>query len=499
MNLSLCPPLKQQFFFPGTSIPLSGGFVWVVQAGTTGLGSPTATYTDSTGLTLNPNPIILDSNGQCSIWLPGYVKIYVFLPTDTTYSNPIYSIDNVSSQADIQFSSLQWVPQGQATYISPTQFSMSGNETSIFSPGTAVQATIAGGLIYGIIQSSSVSGTPQVTTVTVSWFLTGLDSSFTSVSTGLVSGGVTGSVPLLPPIVIPAASGTYTLTYASVFQTFIIPSTLSANLSIVLPSASNVPPGSFINLRNEYLGSAYSVQITGTVDGITNPWMIGVNWQITSDGTNWISVDTQQPVIPVTLPVGTSAYTLTRNFVIIPSGLTQNLTVTLPSVSAVQPGVPLRIRNEYLGTSFTVQFSGTIDGVSSPYMLGCDWELLTDGTYWYGRVTPVRTVNIAYSANNVGSSGDTSTTWASLQTSLVTLGVPAAARAVFGFANMTTSGTGYLAPVATSTGALSTGYGVVAIGALTVTPWRVVLASPQLLYYLVTANYLDITLTGYEL
>lgn len=65
MAVSLAPFLKQRFF-DANGNPLSGGKVHSYQAGTT---TPQATYTDSTGVTPNANPVILDANGEAAIWL----------------------------------------------------------------------------------------------------------------------------------------------------------------------------------------------------------------------------------------------------------------------------------------------------------------------------------------------------------------------------------------------------------------------------------------------
>lgn len=65
MSVSLAPFLKQRFF-DANGNPLAGGKVHTYQAGTT---TNQATYTDSTGVTPNANPVILDANGEAPIWL----------------------------------------------------------------------------------------------------------------------------------------------------------------------------------------------------------------------------------------------------------------------------------------------------------------------------------------------------------------------------------------------------------------------------------------------
>jgi hypothetical protein len=64
-------------FFDINGEPLVGGKVYTYQAGTT---TPLVTYTDNTGASANPNPIILNARGEASIWLGA--SIYKFKLTD---------------------------------------------------------------------------------------------------------------------------------------------------------------------------------------------------------------------------------------------------------------------------------------------------------------------------------------------------------------------------------------------------------------------------------
>ena len=83
-------------FFDNSGLPLAGGKINVYLAGTTSL-SPT--YTSSTGLTANANPIILDSAGRPpqQIWLTDglFYKFVITTSTDVllqTQDN-LYSVD----------------------------------------------------------------------------------------------------------------------------------------------------------------------------------------------------------------------------------------------------------------------------------------------------------------------------------------------------------------------------------------------------------------------
>jgi hypothetical protein len=86
---SLSPTSKLQFFDLNGAL-LAGGLLYTYEAGST---TPLATYTDSTGLIANTNPIILDSRGEANVWLSG--AIYKFaLYTSTGVL--IWTVDNIN-------------------------------------------------------------------------------------------------------------------------------------------------------------------------------------------------------------------------------------------------------------------------------------------------------------------------------------------------------------------------------------------------------------------
>jgi hypothetical protein len=75
--------------------PLVGGKLFTYAAGT---NTKLATYTDSTGATPNPNPVILNSRGEANVWIPPNVAYkYVIAPsTDTDPpANPIRTTDQI--------------------------------------------------------------------------------------------------------------------------------------------------------------------------------------------------------------------------------------------------------------------------------------------------------------------------------------------------------------------------------------------------------------------
>ncbi len=87
MANALCPYLKQQFFLNSGAFN-AGGLVSSYQAGSS---TPVATFTQ-TGAT-NTNPIVLNSRGECDIWvIPN--NAYKFVIADSS-GNTIDTIDNV--------------------------------------------------------------------------------------------------------------------------------------------------------------------------------------------------------------------------------------------------------------------------------------------------------------------------------------------------------------------------------------------------------------------
>ena len=95
VSISLFAGIGAQFF-TDDGVPLAGGLIYSYAAGTT---TPKTTYTDSTGNTAHPNPIILNSAGRVpsgEIWLTlGSYKFILATSTNVT----IATYDNVFSVA----------------------------------------------------------------------------------------------------------------------------------------------------------------------------------------------------------------------------------------------------------------------------------------------------------------------------------------------------------------------------------------------------------------
>ena len=86
---SLAPTPKLQFF-DANGAPLSGGLLYTYEVGST---TPLTSYTDSTGVSANTNPIVLDSRGEANVWLGA--DIYKFA-LYTSVGVLIWTVDNIN-------------------------------------------------------------------------------------------------------------------------------------------------------------------------------------------------------------------------------------------------------------------------------------------------------------------------------------------------------------------------------------------------------------------
>jgi hypothetical protein len=170
--------------FSNQGIVLSGGKIYTYQAGTT---TAQTTWTDSTQVVANANPLILDSAGRptTEIWLLSG-QPYKFILTDSN-NNTLGTWDNVSGVNDVSFTAAvsEWQSSSLTpTYISSTSFSVPGNNVAMFQTNRRVQITVTAGTIYGYVVSSTYS---TVTTVVIQPDSTTLDSGISVVNVGLLT------------------------------------------------------------------------------------------------------------------------------------------------------------------------------------------------------------------------------------------------------------------------------------------------------------------------
>jgi len=85
---------RVQYFYPGTSNPLSGGLLYSYTAGTLAAAPTYPTLADAgTGTNANANPTVLDSSGSAMIVIQGATKL-ILKDSD---GNTIFTEDNVST------------------------------------------------------------------------------------------------------------------------------------------------------------------------------------------------------------------------------------------------------------------------------------------------------------------------------------------------------------------------------------------------------------------
>jgi hypothetical protein len=109
MSVNLSPVGNAFQFFSNEGLPLAGGKLQTFQAGST---TPLATYTDSSGLIANTNPIILGTSGRPpeTIWLSdGF--FYKFVLSDAN-DVVIQTYDNLYGIVDAQPPAATPIPAG---------------------------------------------------------------------------------------------------------------------------------------------------------------------------------------------------------------------------------------------------------------------------------------------------------------------------------------------------------------------------------------------------
>jgi len=100
MAYSLSPNVKARFFITGTNRPLAGGLLYTYLVGTT---TPAATYSDNAG-TPNTNPIVLDADGECDLYLDDSVSYRLVLKNSAGVTQ--FDEDRIQSISSAQLASL---------------------------------------------------------------------------------------------------------------------------------------------------------------------------------------------------------------------------------------------------------------------------------------------------------------------------------------------------------------------------------------------------------
>lgn len=179
-SVKLSPVFNEQVL-TSAGAPASGWEIYTYAAGST---TPQTTYTDSNGTIPQANPIVLNALGfaDSPIWLTAGQSYKFVLKDDQGVTQK--TIDSVSGVNDTAVSSSQWVSSGAApTYVSGTQFTLVGDQTTEFHVGRRLQLTVAAGTVYGLITASAYT---TLTTVTIAVDSGSLDSGLSAVNLSIL-------------------------------------------------------------------------------------------------------------------------------------------------------------------------------------------------------------------------------------------------------------------------------------------------------------------------
>lgn len=182
----LSPIFNLPSYSDASGNPLNGGKIFAYEAGSFSVLQNT--YTDSTGLVANTNPIVLNSAGQLTtaIWLTSGTS-YNLVLTESDGTTVIKNFDDVTgvsagSSGGGGGTDL-WVDTPTAIYLSPTQFLVSDEVSVQYAVGNRARVTVSGGFRYGTV--TAVSYAAPNTTVTLANDGSVLDSSVSAAAYSL--------------------------------------------------------------------------------------------------------------------------------------------------------------------------------------------------------------------------------------------------------------------------------------------------------------------------
>lgn len=181
MAFKLSPVLNEQQF-SNAGILLSGGKIETYLAGSS---TPATTYTSPSGAVAQANPIILNSRGEVDNLIYLTTGISYKLVLKDSLNNVLRTYDNIEGVNDSSLTIDQWVNSGVTpTFVSGTQFTLPGDQTSAFQVNRRVKLLVTAGTVYGYISASAFAA---LTTVTVVLDSGVLDSGLSNVQLGLIT------------------------------------------------------------------------------------------------------------------------------------------------------------------------------------------------------------------------------------------------------------------------------------------------------------------------
>lgn len=323
-SVSLAPSVRQQFF-DANGKPLSGGSVYTYQSGTS---TPQATYTDSTGVTQNSNPIVLDSSGACNMWL------------DISLSYKLVVKDSGGNQIDMKDGVIGLIsnntvstPAIQAAAVTTAKLANNAVTSAILASDASIDANRA-------VQTNHIQNA-QITRAK------------------LAAGAVANSS-------IVSKSAAYTVV-ATTDDTVLADAT-SAAFNITLPDAASCVGKTVVVKKIDISANAVTVATTSsqTIDLLTTYPLTYQNdfVMVESDGSNWKIVSYKAKQIVVGTPLTASVFTTSTTY----GNLSTRLNVT---VTAKTSG-PYRIHVKfpmYIGADGFTAYAKLIATSGSPTVL----------------------------------------------------------------------------------------------------------------------------------
>ena len=212
MTVAISPLFNNPQYFDNDGNPLSGGLIYQYEAGSFTVQA--TTYSNASGTTPNPNPIVLNSSGRSpsELYLTNGTAYNLVLKmpdatTILTYSDNVVGVQPVSS--GVQGINVWNTVAENIGWVSPTQFTVAGNQTLQFAVNNRARLQVSDeSYRYGTVTGVAfVNPNTQVTIVNDSGTLPN-DIIHAAWST-LVSWGMTvdaGGVSYVPSFSYPSSN-----------------------------------------------------------------------------------------------------------------------------------------------------------------------------------------------------------------------------------------------------------------------------------------------------
>lgn len=349
MTAFISPPPRLQFFTTA-GVPMAGGLLYTYAAGTT---TPLVTYTDSTGLTANANPVILDSRGEASIWLS--TVAYKF-KLSTPAAVEIWTQDNITygwstPTANLPMGGFKFT--GAANGVAATDFATYGQLQSL--AGWAPTANLPMG---GFKFTGAGNGVARTDFATYGQLQ---DSSGTLLS---------------------AVAGTNTVT-ATLTN---LAAYVAGQVFTLVPAVTNTGA---VTLNINALG-AIAITKGGATALSGGELVVGAAYQLVYDGTKFLISNSPGRILQIInyADVGASTTSVSPTYANVSAGF---LTVTpISATSKLIFSLSMNLTSTYLLSTDTVAYANIYEGtVSTPVTSGAGFVLadsITNGVGMAARI-----------------------------------------------------------------------------------------------------------------